>query len=166
MKRIIAVWLVVLGVVVLEAGCAGYDGGGLVPGQSTLAEVEKSMGPPAEKRAGPAGETVLWYPRLPYGRVSYAARIGKDGKLIAIEQRLTKENLAKLKPGVSREDDVRDVLGPPQRIDWFALKGINAWTYQAKGVEPEPQIIVVEVSKDGVVRSAYMYDDPQELMRR
>jgi len=159
MKRIIAVGLVVLG-----SGCAGYDGGRLVPGQSTAAEVEKSMGSPAEKRAGPAGETVLWYPRLPYGRVSYAARIGKDGKLIAIEQRLTKENLDKLKPGVSREDDVRDLLGPPQRIDWFAIKQVNAWTYQAQGIEP--QIIVVELSKDGVVRAAYMYDDPVELIRR
>ena len=59
------------------SGCAGYDGRGLVPGQSTSAEVDKLMGPARDKRAGPNGETVLWYPRLPAGRVSYAARIGK-----------------------------------------------------------------------------------------
>src|SRR5262245_14169891 len=93
MKRIIA-----LGLVVLCAGCAGgnlrggFDGASREPG-TPVAEVEKTMGPAKDKRAGPNGETVYWYPRLPYGRVSYAARISKDGKLIAIEQRLTKENM-------------------------------------------------------------------------
>jgi hypothetical protein len=154
MKRIIA-----LAVVLLGAGCAGYDGGNLVPGTSTMAEVEKDMGPSKDQRPGPNGETVLWFPRLPDGRVSYAARIGKDGKLIAIEQRLTRANLELLKPGVSRENDVRDLLGPPQTIQWFERQQVNAWSYNAQGIEP--QIMVVELSKDGVVRRAYMYDDPQ-----
>ena len=158
MKRIIALALVLLG-----GGCAGYDGGSLVPGQSTAAEVEKSMGPSADKRPGPDGETVLWFPRLPSGRVSYAARIGKDGRLIAIEQRLTKENLDKLKPGTSRESDVRDLLGPPYRVDPFPRRQRDAWTYQAQGIQP--QIIVVEFSKDGIVREAYMIDDPDSRPR-
>jgi hypothetical protein len=161
MRRIVAV-----AVVVLASGCAtdGFDGDGLVPGQATRADVEKAMGVPAEKRAGPAGETVLWYPRLPYGRVSYAARIGKDDKLIAVEQRLTRENLNKLKPGVSRESDVRDVLGPPQKVDWYERQQVNTWTYQA--LEMEPQIMVVEVKKDGLVHAAYMFTDPEYQTRR
>src|SRR5215213_8822659 len=90
MRRIVA-----MGLAILVSGCAvdRFDGDGLVPGQATRAEVEKAMGVPADTRAGAAGETVLWYPRLPYGRVSYAARIGKDDKLIAVEQRLTREYL-------------------------------------------------------------------------
>jgi hypothetical protein len=140
------------------AGCAGYDGRTLTPGLSTGAEVEKLMGPSAEKRAGADGETVLWFPRLPYGRVSYAARIGKDDRLIAVEQRLTRENVGDLKVGTSRESDVRDLLGPPNRVDWFERKQVNAWTYQAQGIEP--QLIVVELSKDGVMRAAYMFNDP------
>ena len=154
MKRIIVLAGVLLGV-----GCAGFDGRSLVPGQATGAEVEKVMGPSAEKRMGADGETVLWFPRLPAGRVSYAARIGKDGKLVAIEQRLTKENLDKLKPGVSREDDVRDVLGPPSRVDPFQRQERNVWTYHAQGMAP--QIIVTQFSKDGVLREAYMIDDPE-----
>jgi hypothetical protein len=143
------------------AGCAGYDGRTLTPGLSTGAEVEKLMGPSAEKRAGADGETVLWFPRLPFGRVSYAARIGKDDKLIGVEQRLTRANLEQLKPGTSRESDVRDLLGPPNRVDWFERRQVNAWTYQAQGVEP--QLIVVEVSKDGVVRSVQMFNDPEAV---
>jgi len=161
MRRIIALAAVLLG-----AGCAGsgYDGGNLTPGVSTIAEVEKDMGVPKDRRAGPDGETVLWFPRLPDGRVSYAARIGKDGKLIAVEQRLTRENLELLKPGVSRENDVRDLLGPPQSIQWFERQKINAWSYNAQGIVP--RIYVVEVSPDGVVRKAYSYDDPQFVPRR
>jgi len=154
-------WPFALTLTLVIAGCAGYDGRSLTPGLSTGAEVEKLMGPSAEKRAGVDGETVLWFPRLPFGRVSYAARIGKDDKLIAVEQRLTPENLDKLKVGVSRENDVRDLLGPPNRINWFARKQVNAWTYQAQGIEP--QLIVVELSKDGVVRSTYMFNDPSMI---
>src|SRR5262245_42466839 len=142
----------------LLAGCAGYDGRTLVPGQSTAAEVERLMGPSADQRAGQNGETVLWFPRLPAGRVSYAARIGADGKLVAVEQRLTPQNLARLQPGVSRESDVRDLLGPPSRVDPYPRQQRDVWTYEAQGIEP--QLMVVQLSKDGVVREAYMFNDP------
>lgn len=159
MKRIMAM----AAVSVLAACASGYDGSILKPGQSSAAEVEKAMGKVAETRSGPDGSTVLWFPRLPWGRVSYAATIGRDGKLISVEQRLTKENLNKLKTGVSRESDVRDVLGPPSRVDQFRRQEREAWTYQAQGIEP--QIIVTEFSKDGVLREAYMIDDPEMRSR-
>lgn len=148
-------WLAML---LVLAGCAGYDGRSLVPGQATGEEVEKVMGPSKDKRTGLNGETVLWFPRLPAGRVSYAARIGKDDKLVAVEQRLTRQYLDQLKPGVSREDDVRDVLGPPYRVDPFPRMQRDAWTYQAQGIQP--QLIVVQFSKDSILREAYMFDDP------
>ena len=152
MKMRIAIVLMVL------AGCAGYDGRTLVPGQSTAAEVERLMGPAADKRAGPSGETVLWFPRLPAGRVSYAARIGADGKLIAVEQRLTPENFARLQPGVSRENDVRDLLGPPSRVDPYPRQARDVWTYEAQSIDA--QLMIVQFSKDGVLREAYMVNDP------
>ena len=148
----------------LLAGCAGYDGGSLSPGQSTGAEVEKVMGPSQDQRAGPGGETVLWFPRLPAGRVSYAARIGKDDRLIAVEQRLTREYLEQLKPGLSRESDVRDVLGPPSRVDPYPRMQRDAWTYQAHGIQP--QLIVVQFSRDQILREAYMFDDPEYISQQ
>jgi hypothetical protein len=141
------------------AGCAGYDGGSLLPGQSSAAEVERVMGPVAEKRATAGGETILWFPRLPYGRVSYAARISKDDRLIAVEQRLTRENFDRLRPGASRAGEVRDLLGPPQRVDPYPRMQREVWTYQAQGMEP--QLMVVQLSADGVVREAYMFNDPE-----
>lgn len=155
MRHIIAASLVLL-----AAGCGstGFDGGDLVPGQSTQADVEKSMGKPADRTPGPDGESVLWFPRQPYGRVSYAARIGKDGKLLALEQRLTAENLARIEPGKSTEAEVRAILGPPWRIDPFPRRQRDAWTYSAQDVTP--QQYVVQFSKDGVVRERFSIDDP------
>ena len=43
-------------------GCASYNGRHLVPGNSTAAEVQATVGDPAEKtRAG--DDTLWWYPR-------------------------------------------------------------------------------------------------------
>jgi hypothetical protein len=146
-------------------GCAsGYDGSNLTPGTSTEAEVIADMGTPKDKRPGSDGSTILWFPRLPEGRVSYAARIGKDGKLVSVEQRLTRANLELLKPGVSTENDVRDLLGPPQNIQWFERQQINAWSYNAMGIEP--QIYAVEISKEGVVQRRYSYTDPLYVLDR
>jgi len=148
---------------ILLAGCAGYDGRTLLPHRSSADDVERVMGEPAEKRAGPNGETVFWYPRLPAGRVSYAARIGADGKLIAIEQRLTHENFERLKRGESRADDVRDLLGPPSRIDQYPRREREAWTYHAQGITP--QLIVAYFSRDGVLREQEMFDDPEQAAK-
>ena len=156
MRQILA-----LALVLMLGGCAsGYDGSNLVPGKSTAAEVEQSMGKVADRRQGPDGSTVLWFPRQPSGEVSYAATIGKDGKLASVEQRLTKENLQKIKPGASHENDVRDLLGPPWRVDKYPRRERIAWTYHAQGMLP--QIIVVEFSSDGIVREAYMINDPEK----
>jgi hypothetical protein len=144
------------------SGCAGQPfGRGLVPGQATETEVEKVMGPSADRRQKPGGETIRYYPRMPHGREVYAARFGADGKLIAIEQRLTAENVTSLKPGVSKADDVRDLLGPPYRISQFALSNREVWDYPMKGLI-YPRRAHVEFSPDKVVREVVILDDTDD----
>ena len=150
--------------ILLAAGCAGYDGRGLVPGQSSAAEVEALMGPASDTRKAANGETVRYYSRLPAGRDMYAARIGPDGRLIAIEQRLTEEYVAKLRPGSSRADDVRDVLGPPYRVDAFPRLEREIWTYPAHGLTTD-KLLIVQLSGDGVLREVFMMDDPQAIAK-
>ena len=68
-----------LSAVVLTGGCSGhYSGTGLQPGRSSAQEVEALMGPAAEQRPGPGGETLQYYPRLPYGQAMYVARMLKS----------------------------------------------------------------------------------------
>ena len=144
----------------LVAGCASYSGSGLVPGQSSAAEVEAVMGPAAARRPGPNGETVLWFPRMPYGDGTYAARIGADGRLIAIEQQLTPENVARLQPGRTTAKEVRDLLGPPWREDAYPRLAREIWTYPMTASDPTPKHFYVQFSGDGVVRELYLLDDP------
>jgi hypothetical protein len=151
----------VLGVAVLLAGCAGYAGRGLVPGQSSADEVEALMGPAAERRPGAGGETVRFYSRQPNGRQMYAARIGPDGKLLAIEQRLTEDSLGKLVRGTSRSNDVRDLLGPPYQVDTFARLAREVWSYNMYANGYKPMVLYVQFSGDGVLREVMMFDDPR-----
>src|SRR5437773_11527458 len=110
--------LVLLPAALLAAGCATFDGRGLAPGQSTAGDVERVMGAPAERRQV-AGETWLYYPRQPFGRKTFVARVASDGRLVALEQRLTDENVAKIRLQTTRRDDVRDLLGPPYQVSSF-----------------------------------------------
>src|SRR5438552_18119412 len=131
--------------VVLLAGCASYSGRGLAPGQSSAAEVEAVMGPAAAKRPGPDGETVLWFPRMPYGDGSYAARVGADGRLVAIEQRLTEEDIARIEIGQTTADQVLDLVGPPYRVDQFARMQREIWTYKMQAVPVATALFVLHV---------------------
>jgi hypothetical protein len=143
------------------AACASTDAGKLVPGQSTAADVEARMGRPAEKRVAAGGETVYFYPQLPWGYATYAARIGPDGRLVAVEQRLTEKNIALLKPGVTRGQDVRDLLGPPFEPMKQALSGNEIWTYPMRiAGNPTPKWFLAHVSPDGVLVESYLIDDP------
>jgi len=63
--------------VLVLAGCASFDGRGLAPG-TPAAEVERVMGPAADKRVHD-GETWFYFPRQPYGQATYVARIDRDG---------------------------------------------------------------------------------------
>jgi hypothetical protein len=141
------------------AGCAGYSGRGLEPGKATLDDVEKLMGPNAEQRAGPGGETVRYYSRQPHGRQIYAARFGADGRLIAIEQRLTMDNLQKLAVGQSTREQVRDLLGPPWETHNMARLERESWTYWMDGTT-FPKHLYVLFSSDGVLRDVVYIDDP------
>ena len=149
-------WILLL---VFLAGCASYSGRGLEPGKATLDEVEKLMGPNAEQRAGPVGETVRYYSRQPHGRQIYAARFGADGRLIAIEQRLTTDNLQKLAVGQTTRDQVRDLLGPPWETHKMARLERESWTYWMDGTT-FPKHLYVLFSSDGVLRDVVYIDDP------
>jgi hypothetical protein len=141
------------------AGCAGFDGRGLVPGQSTAAEVEALMGPAAERRTRPDGETWVYYPRQPHGFATYVARIGADGRLIALEQRLTDENLARIEPGKTRREEVQELFGPPAETMAFPRMQRDVWEYRLRhGLQP--YALYVQFSPDGIARELYMKADP------
>jgi hypothetical protein len=120
------------------------------------------LGKPAEIRAAPGGGKVHYYPQLPYGRVTYAARYDAAGKLVSYQQVLTEANIAKVVVGKSRMKEVRDLLGPPWQPETYALSKRTAWTYPMRiPSDPMPKWFVVQMSPDGVVRETKLMNDPQ-----
>jgi hypothetical protein len=119
------------------------------------------MGLPADKRAAPGGETVYWYPQLQYGYASYAARISPEGRLVALEQRLTEANVAKVVKGASAAE-VRDLLGPPYQPTVFQPLAREVWTYPLRqSGYVYPRWFIVHLSLDDrTVRETYLMDDP------
>jgi hypothetical protein len=147
-------------IVLSVAGCASYNGRGLTVGQSTETEVEALMGPSADRRSGPNGESRRYYSRLPYGRETYVARFGADGKLLALEQRLTEQNFQVLKVGLSRDEDLRELLGPPHKIEHFPRMQRQVWSYPWQGLTSW-RLLLVYLSDDKVVREIYSIEDPE-----
>lgn len=148
--------------IALLAGCASYDGRGLVPGQSTAAEVEQVMGVPAEKRPGAAGDTVWFYPRNPSGRHTYAVSIDGKGVMRGIEQTLTMENIGRIVAEKSTPHDVRSLLGPPYRITQQRSPQREVWEYRMFNPIQVPYNLFVQYSTDGLVREVLFLRDPSQ----
>jgi outer membrane protein assembly factor BamE (lipoprotein component of BamABCDE complex) len=146
------------------AGCASYDGRGLVPGRPTAADAEALMGVAAMRVANPDGSSTLYFPRGPGGRHTYAVSVGPDGVMRGIEQRLTLENVAKLVRGETSAKQVRELFGPPNRIARAARFPYDVWEYRTMDYQ-EKRVLWVEFSDDGILRGVIeMHDfesDPQ-----
>jgi hypothetical protein len=140
----------------LLAGCASYDGSGLVPGKSTGPEIQAAMGTPSEREAV-GGETVWWYPR---GRFhTYAVRVGSDGVLKGIEQRWTVENVANVVPNAWTKKEVHALFGPPYMVSSLPRMQREVWEYQLLEVDFKWKMWV-QFSPDGVVREVVKMRHP------
>lgn len=141
------------------SGCASYSGHGLIPGKSDAKDVEALMGPPAERLAIAGGDSVWFYPRNPAGGHTYAVRLSPQGIVLAVEQRLTVENLSKLVPGTTTAAQVRELLGPPWQVTRMARQERDVWQYRMEDGAMMRHDLYVQMSADGVVREVIMLRD-------
>lgn len=130
------------------AGCASVDGSSLVPNKSTAADVEALMGAPAERLERAGGERVLYYPRV---RQTYAVVLGKDGLVRSVEERITRQNIAKLVAGQTPTREVRELFGPPERAVRMDRLQRDVWEYTYRYYD-EYRVLWVQFSGDGLVR--------------
>lgn len=154
----------------LVAGCASYNGSNLIAGRSTAAEVESSMGAPAEKHTEANGDAIWFYPRGPSGRQTFAVRIGQDGVVRGVEQRLTSANVAALTADKSTAQEARAVLGPPNFNRYFPRTKRYNWEYAMTEGEGDNQYstsnfkrLTLEFSEDSVLRRVTLQDDFNDL---
>jgi len=143
----------------LLAGCASYDGSGLVVGKSTAADVQALMGAPAERQPLPGGGSILWYPRGPIGWHTYAVEIGPDSVMRSIDQRLTVENVKKVRTGEWTKKEVHDLFGPPFLVSTLPRMQREVWEYHVLEVTFKWNLWV-QFSPDGVVREVLQMRHP------
>lgn len=148
-----------LGAAALVAGCASFDGRGLVPGKSTAADVEALMGAPTEKTTATDGDSVWYYAQQPAGLQTFAVRLTPAGVLRGIEQRLTEENLAKLVPGVTTASETRELLGPSWRTSRNFRSDREVWDYRMYNRVQVEHNLSVQFSSDGLVREVLLLRD-------
>lgn len=148
------------------AGCATYSGSALKPGTATSADVRAQMGEPVARHAAPAGAAWAesWeYPRGPLGRHTYMARIGADGRLVAIDQVLTIATVARIRIGQDNREDVRRLLGRPGMVYPGRISG-EWWDYAAYADDGRPRKIRITVTFDdrGIATAAGESFDMEE----
>lgn len=54
---------------------------------------------------------------------------------------------------------MRELLGPPGRVDRSERLGRDIWTYQMAGRLPKQNVLYVQLSFDGVVREVLLLDE-------
>ncbi len=88
--------------------------------------------------------------------------IGADGKVARIEQVLTAENFARVRPGMN-QDQIRRMLGKPTKVEKFALKKEEVWGYRWLESSQEKAFFNVHFNADGVVTTTSRSDDPARM---
>ena len=101
----------------------------LEAGVSTEADVRREFGAPAAVFDEPGGARTLDYPRQPEGTTNYLVSIGADGRMTSLRQVLQPSTFARVAPGMDRED-VRRLLGKPGKVQRYALKRQEEWTWR------------------------------------
>lgn len=132
-----------------------------VPGVSTRDEVLARMGQPAERMALSNGDEEWFWPRQPYGRVTWAAVFDPGGMLKHFDQRLTEANLRYIVPGKTTAPEVRALLGPPWRILRYPRRDGDSWEWNMGpgSIDFWKQLSVRFDAQDVVADVSYI-DDP------
>lgn len=122
-------WRLAALLAVAAGGCTNM--GGLTPGQSTRADVERTLGVPALSWRDAEGRNHLAYPRGPMGYHTWMVTLDAAGKVERIENALDEDHFAAIKPGMTQEE-VAYALGPPY-MPWtiyFAARDELAWEWR------------------------------------
>lgn len=160
MKKIIA-----LTFALLLSGCASFSGSDLVPGKSTAADAELSMGRADQQLKLANGDTALYFSRQPLGRTMYVVTLGPDGVMKSKEQRMQYGYFAKVVANSWGKKEVTELLGPPWRTGRFDRQKREWWEYRY-WLAPEYRVVWVQFSDDGVVREMYDLVDPDEERKK
>ena len=146
------------------AGCSSLGGPPPQPGEPRTA-VEARLGRPTAIYQLPTGPE-LEYATGPYGQYTYMARFGPDDKLISYEQVLDTPGFARVKVGLSTQQDVLQLLGRPTEKSYLSIPKLVVWSYRYKESGAWDSMMHVHFDHDGIVRMMMNGPDPDKEERR
>jgi hypothetical protein len=121
---------------------------------------------PAATQVVSNGETWRYFPDQPYGRKVFVERVAPDGKVIAREQRLSEEYIARLELDHSRKEEVFALFGPPYETAVYPRMEREVWSWHMRRFGVIPVGLHVQMSPDGVVREVLLLDEQKDGERR
>ena len=123
-------WRVVgVSMVVGLAACAGYGPGAGVRAGSSEAEVVQAMGQPTSRYTMPGGMQRLEFARGPFGRHTYMVDLDAQGRVANVEQVLDARHFARVMPGQTRDEVLRTLGRPGERVGMMRDGQIWSWRY-------------------------------------
>lgn len=140
-------------VCLLLFGCAIPEN--IKPGTPS-AEVIAALGQPHDKSRLGDGTERWEYAYGPEGVTTWVFMIDRGGKVTRSDQLLTPENLNRIEPGVTRAEEVRQILGKPREI--AKLAGETVWEWRVS-LAPEYGVYVVRFDERGVVTGKNVLPD-------
>ena len=142
------------------AGCALLAPS--VPPGASATEVEARFGKPTAIVTAPGGDAVWQYPKGPYGQQTYMVTFGADQRVKSFSQVLVWENLAKIRPGMTK-DEIRLMFGYPT-MEVVTYRNLNEEVWSYRYLIPVNTNRIFNVHFDastGRVRTTSDMEDPQ-----
>ena len=142
----------------LVAGCVACATQGIAQLQvgASQEELAQIMGPATGRYTMPDGRTRLEYATGPYGRMTWMVDLDAAGRVARAEQVLSEASFMTIGPGQSRDEVLRQIGRPGQRVGMRGDGQIWSWRY------PTNDCLWYQVSFDvqGTVISAGYGPDP------
>ncbi len=151
----------IAGLVGVLGGCDFVAQQELKVGESTIDDVRKLMGKPDMIWEEKDGSQVLEYPRAPAGTETLQVKISPEGKYMGMKNILTRENFAKIQPGMTY-DGVRQILGRATEVVEFRMKQEVVWSYRHMADPGRRQLFNVHFDADGKVKTTSTSEDPPQ----
>jgi hypothetical protein len=109
--------------------CAGYSPGADVQTGSTEAQVVQTMGQPTGRYTLPNGTQRLEFARGPYGVHTWMIDLDGQGRVLLVDQVLDARHFALVLPGQSRDEVLRTIGRPGERMGMMRNGQIWSWRY-------------------------------------
>jgi hypothetical protein len=161
-------WLKLLAVCALAVSLAACDyiaGKELQVGESTVDDVRRLMGGPDTIREQADGGVIYEYPRGPEGAQTWIVTIDAQGVYRGMYDALSAENLAKVQPGMSR-DEVRRLLGRPGETGRQPGMEGTVMTWRVQVGPGVTEMFHVQLGPDGRVVKTDRSPDPRTINTR